>query len=68
MGKRGPAPTTGKGLTIGVRCQSEFVEAIDLWRSAQAVAPSRAAALRHLAELGLRAVGGERAAKKSRRR
>lgn len=57
MGKRGPQPTTGKGVTIGVRCQGEFLAMLDLWRSAHAVAPSRAAALRYLAEVGLRSAG-----------
>ena len=54
MGKRGPPPT-GKGTTIGVRCQDDFIKALDAWRGGQAVPPSRASALRHLAEEGLRA-------------
>ena len=54
MGKRGPAPT-GKGTTIGVRCQDDFIKALEAWRGGQAVPPSRAAALRHLAEEALRA-------------
>jgi hypothetical protein len=59
MGRRGPRPTTGKGTTIGVRCHVDFLEALDAWRDRQAVAPSRAAALRYLAELGLRSVRSE---------
>jgi hypothetical protein len=62
MGKRGPAPT-GKGTTIGVRCQDDFIKAIDAWRGGQAVPPSRAAALRHLAEEALRAPGSARSNK-----
>ena len=54
MGKRGPAPTTGAGTTIGVRCQDEFLTAVDAWRNGQDVPPSRASALRRLAEEGLR--------------
>jgi hypothetical protein len=54
MGKRGPQPTTGKGTTIGVRCHADFLDAIDAWRERQEVPPSRAAAIRRLAELGLK--------------
>jgi hypothetical protein len=60
MGKRGPATTTGKGTTVGVRCQAEFLRALDAWRAKQAVPPSRAAALRHLAEIGLQHTGSRR--------
>jgi hypothetical protein len=55
MGKRGPTPTTGKGTTIGVRCQDDFLKQVDAWRQAQELPPARAAALRHLAEIGLKA-------------
>jgi len=55
MGKRGPAPTSGKGTTIGVRCQDTFLAELDAWREKQPVVPARAAALRYLAEVGLRA-------------
>jgi hypothetical protein len=54
MAKPGPAPT-GKGKTIGVRCHGPFLAELDAWREAQAVAPSRAAALRYLSEVGLKA-------------
>jgi hypothetical protein len=54
MGKRGPAPTTGKGITIGVRCQGAFLAELDEWRQKQPVVPARAAALRYLAVVGMR--------------
>jgi hypothetical protein len=53
MGKRGPAPKDGPGHTIGVRCQAEFLARIDRWRETQAIPPTRTAALRYLAEIGL---------------
>lgn len=71
MGKRGPQPT-GKGITIGVRCQAGFLASLDAWRLAQPVAPARAAALRHLAEVALRSAGSRaargRGARSSKRR
>jgi hypothetical protein len=58
MGKPGPTPKGGPGTTIGVRCQKPFLDAVDEWRlkqRGQVVTPSRAAALRFLAERGLEA-------------
>jgi hypothetical protein len=56
MGKRGPAPKDGPGHTIGVRCQPDFLARIDRWRETQAIPPTRTAALRYLAEIGLDAI------------
>jgi hypothetical protein len=56
MDKRGPAPTIGTGTTIGVRCDDEFLAEIDAWRERQSVVPARPAALRYLAQIGLRAL------------
>ncbi len=38
---------------IGVRCQAEFLMAVDTWREQQEALLSRPAAIRRLAELGL---------------
>jgi hypothetical protein len=64
MGRRGPEPTTGKGTTIGVRCHDAFLAELDAWRTGEAVPPSRAAALRYLAEIGLKAKKAAPAARK----
>jgi hypothetical protein len=52
--KRGRPPSTGKGVLVAVRCQADFLALIDRWRTRQPVPPSRPAAIRHLAELGLK--------------
>jgi hypothetical protein len=44
----------GPGLMIGVRCQDDLLAELDIWRRQQIVVPSRAAALRRLAEIGMR--------------
>jgi len=43
-----------KGKTIGARCQQAFLDELDAWRQRQLIPPSRAGALRQLAEIGLR--------------
>lgn len=53
---RGPAPT-GKGIPILIRCQPEFLAAVDQWRSEQPHLISRPEALRQLAEIGLKRGG-----------
>jgi hypothetical protein len=45
--------STGGGIFIGVRILPQLLIRIDEWRKAQRVPPSRPAALRHLAEVGL---------------
>ncbi len=45
--------TTGIGTLIGVRAHSPFLDTVDKWRLKQQVAPSRAAAVRRLAEIGV---------------
>lgn len=49
----GRPKTTGKGTLISVRCQPEFLAAIDSWRGGQPGSLSRPHAIRWLAELGL---------------
>jgi hypothetical protein len=44
---------TGPGFMIGVRCQADLLAELDNWRRKQIVVPSRAAALRRLAEMGM---------------
>jgi peroxiredoxin len=51
---------TSKGTTISARCQQEFLAALDAWRERQLMPPSRAAALRHLAAIGLRHEAGNK--------
>jgi hypothetical protein len=56
--KRGPGRpkgtrTTGPGVLVGLRCHGPFLEAVDKWRAQQEVPPSRAAAIRRLAEIAL---------------
>jgi hypothetical protein len=53
MGKRGPASKGGPGHTLGVRCQRDLLKRLDQWREMQPIPPTRTAAMRHLAELGL---------------
>ena len=55
MAKRGPPFTTGIGTTIGVRVHEEFIKAVDAWRRTQEMPPTRSAAVRYLAEIGLKA-------------
>jgi hypothetical protein len=45
--------TTGIGVLIGIRCQADFIARVDGWRAQQAIPPSRPAAIRYLAEVGL---------------
>jgi hypothetical protein len=54
--QRGRPPSTGKGVLIAVRCHADFLNVLDRWRTQQAVPPSRPAALRYLAEQGLKQV------------
>lgn len=51
--KRGPKPTTGPGMQIGMRWQEPDLAAIDEWRSKQPDDPTRAEAIRQLVKLGL---------------
>lgn len=59
--KRGRPITTGKGTLVGVRLLPNLLAKIDEWRQSQAVPPSRPAAVRHLAELGLQTTAGPHA-------
>jgi hypothetical protein len=67
MAKPGPTRKDGPGTLVGVRCQSEFLARVDRWREGQPILPTRAAALRYLAEVGLEAVGANAAAAKRSR-
>ena len=51
-------PATGRGTTVGVRCQDDMLEAVDDWRRKQPGVPTRATAIRRLAEMGLLAFTG----------
>jgi len=46
---------TRRGTTVGVRCQDEMLAAVDDWRRKQPDLPTRATAIRRLAEIGLKA-------------
>lgn len=46
-----------KSNTLQMRVSDAFLKTIDEWRRKQADLPSRAAAIRRLVELGLRAKG-----------
>jgi hypothetical protein len=49
-------PREGKGsTTVGVRCQDAMLADVDDWRRKQPDLPTRATAIRRLAELGLKA-------------
>lgn len=48
-------PATGRGTTVGVRCQDGMLDAVDEWRRKQPDLPTRATAIRRLAEIGLKA-------------
>lgn len=50
---RGRPKTTGRGHLIGVRAHADFLAALDRWRAAQPVPPSRPAAIVYLAKIGL---------------
>jgi hypothetical protein len=60
--KRGPGrpKMEGTGTLIGVRCHQKFLEAVDRWCKQQEVPPSRPAAIRRLAEIGLETSRGRR--------
>jgi hypothetical protein len=61
--KPGPPRTTGPGEQVVVRLHNPLLAAIDDWRAAQAGEPTRAEALRRLAERGLASeTGGKPAA------
>src|SRR6476660_6474026 len=51
--KRRGRPATGRGTTIGVRCQDEMLAEVDNGRRKQPDLPTRATAIRRLAKLGL---------------
>jgi hypothetical protein len=55
--KRRGRPATGRGTTVGVRCQDEMLGEVDDWRRKQPDLPTRATAIRRLAEIGLKAKG-----------
>ena len=55
LAKKRGRPATGRGTTIGVRCQDEMLVAVDEWRRRQPDIPTRATAIRRLAEIGLTA-------------
>jgi hypothetical protein len=57
-GKRRGRPATGTGKPLMIRCQDDFLGALDQWRRAQPDLPSRSEAVRRLVTLGLR-VGAE---------
>jgi hypothetical protein len=58
--KGGRPKTTGTGTLIGVRCQTEFLERVDTWRSDEPDSPSRPEAIRKLADIGLKVSKGSR--------
>jgi hypothetical protein len=53
-------PVTGIGTLIGIRWHEPTLTAIEEWRRRQLDLPSRAAAIRRLVALGLKAKGGKR--------
>jgi hypothetical protein len=56
LAKKRGRPAIGKGLTIGVRLQPEFLNPLDAWIAAQPNSkPSRPEAIRRLMQLGLKA-------------
>lgn len=60
-GKRRGRPATGTGKPLMIRCQDDFLDALDQWRRAQPDLPSRSEAVRRLVTLGLQ-VGADIAA------
>jgi hypothetical protein len=64
--KRG-RPPTGKGKLVTMRFPTDFLREVDDWLGVQPVPPTRAAAIRRFAELGLlQARGTAGTAEKSR--
>ena len=59
--KRGPGRPIGTtpriDVLVGIYCQAEFLTTVDNWREQQEALLSRPAAIRRLAELGLRIEG-----------
>jgi hypothetical protein len=55
QGRRGPKPTTGKGLVVGVRLHTAALKAIDDWISTQPNAKliTRPEAIRQLVDIAL---------------
>ncbi len=53
LAKKRGRPATGRGITVGVRCQDEIPQEIDEWRRRQSDIPTRATAIRRLAEMAL---------------
>jgi hypothetical protein len=49
-------PSTGRGAQINVRCQPDFLKAVDKWRGAQLDKPSRPQAIIRLAVHGIKAL------------
>jgi hypothetical protein len=50
-------PKTGQGAQINVRCQPDFLKAVDKWRAGQLDKPSRPQAIIRLAAQALQAPG-----------
>jgi hypothetical protein len=57
--KPGLPKTTGPGEQVVLRLHDSLLSNVDRWRTAQADAPTRAEALRRLADLGLSAPATE---------
>ena len=64
LAKKRGRPATGQGTTVGVRCHDNLLIAIDEWRRKEPDHPTRAAAIRRLAEQVLlsKKAGGRRGA------
>ena len=60
LAKKRGRPATGRGKTIGVRCQNTLLESIDEWRRHEPDRPTRATAIRRLVEQALARKGVRR--------
>jgi hypothetical protein len=54
LAKKRGRPATGRGVTVGIRCHEDLLTAVDEWRIKEPDHPSRATAIRRLAEQALR--------------
>lgn len=53
-------PASGVGTPVMVRCQPDFLAALDQWRAAQSDVPNRSEAIRRLVEAAIAAGKADR--------
>jgi hypothetical protein len=53
LARKRSRPAAGRGVIVGVQCYGHLLDRVDEWRRNEADFPTRATAIRRLAEMGL---------------